>query len=508
MSSMLHTVSLSWVGASLLAATLSLLLFLRWTAAKKPGQLPTPPRLPIIGNLHQLGSLAHHSLARLSEKYGPVMLLHFGRVPTVVVSSAAGAQEALKTRDLAFSGRPLSSLSDRLFYDSQDVAFAQYGGKWRQMRRVCVLHLLSPKQVRSFRSVREEEVARLVDCIRAATGAAVNMSAMIIALTCDILCKVAFGSKYTEEGGSQIHSLMSELSAVMGMFPLRDHIPWLGWIDWLNGMDGRVKKIAMTIDSFIEKVLEEHTSKRSGNNNDEEDCSMDDLVDILISLGDKEDLDVMSLGRDSIKAIILDMFAAGTETTYVAMEWAMAELMKHPAEMKRAQEEVRRVVGPRGNLGEEAAKEMQYLKAVIKETLRLHPPFPILFPRQTVEDTQLLGYHVPQGTTLFINAWALGRDVGTWEQPEEFRPERFIGNDIDFKGQDFQLIPFGAGRRGCPGIDFAVATVEIALASLLYHFDWELPEGMRVEEMDMSESTGITVRKKSSLIIVGKTVSQ
>ena len=302
---MLQTVSLSWVGASLLAATLSLFLFLRWTAAKKPGQLPTPPRLPIIGNLHLLGSLAHHSLARLSEKYGPVMLLHFGRVPTVVVSSVAGAQEALKTRDLAFSGRPLSSLSDRLFYGSQDVAFAQYGGKWRQMRRVCVLHLLSPKQVRSFRSVREEEVARLVDCIRAASGAAVNMSAMIIALTCDILCKVAFGSKYTEEGGSQIHSLMSELSAVMGMFPLRDHIPWLGWIDWLNGMDGRVKKIAMTIDSFIEKVLEQHTSQRGGNNNDKEDSSMDDLVDILISLDDKEDLDVMSLGRDSIKAIIL-----------------------------------------------------------------------------------------------------------------------------------------------------------------------------------------------------------
>ncbi|KAJ8510405.1 hypothetical protein OPV22_000839 [Ensete ventricosum] len=380
MSSMLYTFSLSWVCASLLAATLSLLFFLRWTAAKKPGQLPTPPRLPIIGNLHQLGSLSHHSLARLSEKYGPVMLFNFGRIPTVVVSSAAGAQEALKIRDLAFSGRPLSSISDRIFYGSQDLAFAQYGDEWRQMRRVCVMHLLSPKQVRSFRSVREEEVARLVDCIRAASGAAVNMSAMIIGLTCDIVCKVAFGSKYSEEGGSQIHSLMSELSAVMGMFPMRDHIPWLGWIDWLNGMDGRVKKIAMTIDSFIEKVLEEHTSKRCDNNNDKEGSGMDYLVDILMSLGDKEDLDVISLGRDSIKAIILDMFAAGTETTYVATEWAMAELMKHPAEMKRAQEE-------------------------------------------TVEDTQLLGYHVPQGTTLFINAWALGRDVGSWEKPEEFRPE-------------------------------------------------------------------------------------
>ncbi|XP_009409655.2 cytochrome P450 71A1 [Musa acuminata AAA Group] len=487
---------------SLLALVALSSIFLLFRARpKKPSHVPSPWRLPLIGNLHQLGSLPHRSLRSLSQKHGPVMLLWFGRVPTVVVSSAAAAQEVMKTHDLAFASRPDSSLSDRLFYGSQDVGFCKYGELWRQVRRVCVLHLLSLRRVHSFRPIREEEVALLVGRIRAASSR-VNISEMIVSLTSDIICRVAFGRKHVEEegGGSGVRALFSELTTVLGSFPLRDFVPLLGWIDRLNGLDARVRKTAIKFDAFIETILEEH-ERKTHTNHARDDSSTMDFSDILLA---SEAVDGIALSRDCIKANILDMITGGIDTTYTTIEWAMAELVKHPRKMERAQEEIRKIVGSGGELREEMVEGMEYLRAAIKETLRLHPALPLLVPRESMEDARLQGYLIPKGTRVVINAWAIGRDPVSWEKPEEFWPERFVGNSIDFKGQDFQLIPFGAGRRGCPGVAFAMVTTELALANLLYHFDWQLPDGMAGEEMDMSEASGIAVHKKSSLILVAK----
>ncbi|XP_074585586.1 cytochrome P450 736A117-like [Curcuma longa] len=499
---------------------LSFVFCIRWIRSKKSPvrHPPAVPGLPVFGNLHQLGSLPHRSLRALAEKHGPVMVLRLGRVHTVVVSSPAAAQEALKTRDLAFASRPDSSLADRLFYLSQEMAFSKYGEPWRQMRRIGVLHLLSQKQVHSFRKVREEEAAALVARIRAASGP-VNLSDLIIDFTNDLICRVALGRTYADAKGrgSQLGALFGEFSEVMGLFPVRDYIPWLAWIDWLSGLDGRARKIGLELDALFEKVIAEHRRRKLTAKINADDM---DLVDILLSLGDSNDDDDaasssanISLTMDNIKGIILDMVVAGTDTTKATLEWALAELIRHPEEMAKVQEEIRRVVGPRGEeIREEALEGMERLKAVLKETLRLHPPGPLLLPRESMKTTELQGYHVPKGTRVFVNVWAIARDPTLWDKAEEFQPERFLGvgdsgddaGALDFKGSDFRYLPFGAGRRGCPGIGFATVALEVVLASLLYYFDWEMPDGMSSEEMDMDEVFGLIVQKKSSVILQGR----
>ncbi|KAL5997314.1 hypothetical protein ACLOJK_008244 [Asimina triloba] len=197
-----------------------------------------------------------------------------------------------------------------------------------------------------------------------------------------------------------------------------------------------------------------------------------------------------------------DLFVAGTDTTSATLEWTMTELARHPRFMKKVQEEVRQVAGRQGTVEEDVLPQLHYLKAVIKETFRLHPPAPLLVPRQSAEKCILDGYEIPAKTSVLINTYAMGRDPQNWDEPLKFKPERFIGSDIDIKGPDFKLVPFGGGRRGCPGYNFAMATVEIALARILYHFDWKLPEGVKADDVDLGEIFGLATRKRTPLVLV------
>lgn len=196
------------------------------------------------------------------------------------------------------------------------------------------------------------------------------------------------------------------------------------------------------------------------------------------------------------------MFSAGTDTTSDALDWTMAELIRNPSSMKTLQHEVREAAGDKGEIEEEDLANMPYLKAVMKESLRIHPPAPLLVPRESTRDTKVLGYDVATGTRVMINAWKIGRDPSVWENPEEFRPERFLDTSIDFKGFHFELLPFGAGRRGCPGIAFATAVYELALAKLVHEFDFGLPDGGRGEDLDMTEASGITIHRKFPLLVL------
>ena len=199
-----------------------------------------------------------------------------------------------------------------------------------------------------------------------------------------------------------------------------------------------------------------------------------------------------------------DIFAAGSETSSTVLVWAMSELVKNPRVMRKAQEEVRETFKGQDKLTEGDMVKLRYLHLVIKETLRLHAPVPLLVPRECREACQVMGYDVPRGTKVIVNVWAIARDNEFWHDGEEFRPERFDGSSIDFRGNDFQFTPFGAGRRICPGITLGLANAELLLASLLYHFDWELPDGANSEELDMAEATGITLRRKSTLWLKAK----
>ena len=197
------------------------------------------------------------------------------------------------------------------------------------------------------------------------------------------------------------------------------------------------------------------------------------------------------------------MFVGGTDTTSTTLEWLMAELLKTPSTMKRAREEVRRVVGKKSRIDLNDINQMNYLKCVIKETLRLHPPVPLMVPRETTNSVKLGGYDIPPKTRVYVNAWAVHRDPEVWDRPEEFLPERFIDNPIDFIGQDFELFPFGGGRRACPGSTFSVSSIEYVIANLLYWFDWRLPNAnVKGEDLDMSEAKSFVVSKKIPLHLV------
>ncbi|KAL1568298.1 unspecific monooxygenase [Salvia divinorum] len=491
-------VSLSHFLAALLSTSIFLFFLHKWLRRNSPqprGRLPpSPPKLPLLGNLHQLGSAPHRSLQSLSRLHGPLMLIHFGKVPVLIASSAEAAREIMKTHDLVFSNRPKLSIPTRLFYNNRDVAFAPYGEYWRRNRSICVLHLLSSKRVQSYRGVREEETSLMVEKIRrlGASSKPVNLNDVMSSLTNDVICRVALGKKYGL--GSDFKETFAELGVLLGIVPLWEYIPWLRWTRRLDGVDERIARVSKKIDEFLEVVIQEHrvSERREGEL---------DFVDILLDFK-RENASCTPIEDDTIKAIILNMFGAGTDTTFTVLEWAMAELIRNPEIMKTLQNEVREVAGNKDEIDEQDLEKMPYLKAVLKESLRLHSPVPLLIPRELTQDTKVLGYDVASGTRVMINVWAISRDPSLWKNPEEFRPERFLEMSIDFRGLHFELTPFGAGRRSCPGITFAVAMDELALAKLVHKFDFRLPNGAKMKELDVTESNGITIHKKCPLLVV------
>ncbi|KAF5476689.1 hypothetical protein F2P56_003403 [Juglans regia] len=474
--------------------------------SRKANLPPSPPKLPIIGNLHQLGTLPHRSFQALSKKYGPVMLLHLGHAPSLVVSSADMAREVMKTHDITFSNRPRTTAADILLYGCTDIGFASYGEYWRQVRKICVLELLSLRRVQSFQYVREEEVLLLTNRIRESClkQTSVNLSEMFFATSNNIVSRCTLGQKYEGgDGKSRFGQLARRVVVLLTAFCVRDFFPSLGWIDVLTGLIPSLKAVVREIDPFLDQVVEEHRKMRSDHDHDQPNYKKD-FVDILLQLQDQDGMLDYEFTQDNLKAILLDMFLGGSETSSTTLEWLMAELIKNPNIMERAQEDVRRVVGNKLKIDENDIHQMCYLKCVLKETLRLHPPAPLLLPRETSSSVKLGGYDIPPKTKVFVNTWAIQRDPTVWERAEEFLPERFIDNPIDFRGQDFEFLPFGGGRRGCPGLIFSVAAVEYVIANILCWFDWRMPSASvhGKDHLDMGEVYGVTVSKKVPLHLV------
>ncbi|KAL5215756.1 hypothetical protein ABZP36_007157 [Zizania latifolia] len=512
----------------LLAVLLSLLVAVvvsGWTKPSLHGRdgrrLPPSPRgsLPVLGHLTLLGALPHRALRALAAVHGPVMLLCLGCVPTVVASSATVAEEAMKTRDKAFGSRPRLRVADRLFYGFRDMVFAPTGEHWHQGRRICVNHLLNPRRVHSLRHVREQEVAAMLGRVR--VGAAVNLSNLFIIYTNAIISRATFGDRDygavgDGDGGGDLRKVFGEFEELLGTIPMGEVVPWLWWVDIVTGLERKTRRTFQEMDRLLERVIADHHQRRRGGRQTGDDGENDprDFVDVLLDVSETDAEAGIRLDTVGIKALLMDMVVAATDTSYTLLEWTMAELINHPDKMRKLQDEIRAAAGEAGHISEDHLTELNYLKAVIKETLRLHPPAPLLVPRETVEDTELLGYHVPARTRVLINVWAIGRDPVTWgERAEEFEPERFVsgsGGDqqpVEYHklGQDFGFVPFGAGRRGCPGVGFSVPSTQLALASLMYHFDWEPPVGGgRSPPLDMSEVHGLAVRMKAALVLVAK----
>ncbi|XP_026429678.1 cytochrome P450 71A1-like [Papaver somniferum] len=386
--------------------------------------------------------------------------------------------------------------------------FSSYGEYWRQVKKICVVELLSLKRIQSFKHVRVEEVDIVINkiassCSSSVTGAQViNLTEILQALANNVLTRCTLGVRFESAHGNRFPKLSSDYLDMFCAFSFGDFFLSLGWMDVVTGLHNRFKKVIQELDVFLDQSIDEHLLRHSELQEDQgrdQDSDKSDLMDILIL--SQQDYKT-NLSRNNIKAILLDMFLGGSDTSARTMEWAMAELIKNPEVMRKAQDEVRRVVGKKPKVEEHDINQMDYLKCIVKETLRLHTPIPLLTPRETAKSTQLAGYDIPAKTKVFINMWAIHRDSKVWDDAEEFLLERFMNSQIEFFGQDFEYLPFGSGRRGCPGISFGINIVEYTLANLLYCFNWELPDGEKADELDMTETFGLTASKKTPLHVV------
>ncbi|KAF8658512.1 hypothetical protein HU200_058968 [Digitaria exilis] len=460
---------------------------------------PGPWRLPVIGSLHHLvGALPHRAMRDLARRHGPLMLVHLGELPVVVASSPAAAREVMRTHDAAFASRPRTATIRELTRDGVGVAFAPHGERWRHLRKLCVAELLSGRRVKSLRRGREAEAANLVASIAAAASAspspastktkavAVNVSALLATYVTDAVVRAVVGDRIRDR--DEFLEKLDEGVKVAAGFSLADVFPSSRLAPAFSGAARRARAHHREMTKLMDCVIEEHTQRRAAGAGNEEE----DLLDVLLKIQKDGTLQI-PLDMATIRAVII--------TTATTLQWAMAELIRNPAAMRKAQAEVRRELAGRSHVEEEALPELRYLKLVLKETLRLHAAVPLLLPRESQHETRgVLGFDVPAGAMVLVNAWAIGRDADSWgADAEEFRPERFEGVDVDFRGNDFEFVPFGAGRRMCPGIALGLAVMELGLASLLFHFDWELPGGAAPEELDMDEGLGITARRKSDL---------
>ncbi|WCJ37143.1 cytochrome P450 family 71 subfamily B polypeptide 2 [Euphorbia peplus] len=461
---------------------------------RNPNSPPGPWKFPILGSLPHMmlsSDLTHQRFRALSLIYGPVMSLRLGHVQAIVISSAQAAKQIMKTHGESFAERPLVLDAQIVLYNQKDILFGSYGDHWRQMRKIWILEFLSAKRVQSSRSIREEEVSNAVTFIRSRGGSEVNLTKVIFEFTNSILIRTAVGKNCKQK--ERLLSIADAVNETATSFGVADAFPSWKLIHYICGVKSKPESLHKETDEILEEIINEHKARKH--------LEGDNLLDVLLNMHkDGNNLQV-PLTNESIKASILQMFTVGSETTSKVTEWAMAELMKNPTEMKKAQEEVRRVFGQKGEVDESRFQELKFLKLIVKETLRLHPPG-ALIPRQCRERTTIDGYEIHPKTRIIVNAWAIGRDPNTWEEPTKFNPERFQDCAVDYKGTTFELIPFGAGKRICPGMTLGIINFELFLANLLYHFDWKLVDGITPETLDMSEAVGGAVRKRVDLKLI------
>eukprot|EP00253_Pinus_taeda_P014959 PITA_14959 len=467
------------VAAFGLATLLFFFCVLQYKKRKNNRLPPGPYPWPIVGNLLQLTAPARHALKGLADKYGPILFLRLGSVPTIVVSSSEVAKQFLNTHGLVCSSRPRTTLGKFIFYNSQDVTFAEYGDHWRQMRKICVSGLLNAKRIESFKHVREEEMSFTIRSIweESESGRiAVNLSKAISDLTSNIVWRMLTRRKFSDDDLSASVQVLKDLTAEVAdvIFNVGDFIPYLDWLDLQAVRNGQDEAEPEPVKDFV-----------------------DVLLDMAAEIGKAEN----KITREKIKANLLVLYIGAVGNTSNTLEWAMSELLRHPHVMKTLKEEIESVVGQHWKVKEKDLASMKYLHCVVKETLRLYPGATLGFPHESVEAVTVGGYHIPKKSMLLFNLWAIGRDPNVWgTDSSEFKPERFMQEesvDLTRSPSDFRMLPFGAGRRGCPGVLMATLMIELALVQLLHVFDWKVVGDP--SEVDMKEAHSATLARQVPL---------
>lgn len=434
-----------------------------------------------------------------SQAYGPIISVWFGSTLNVVVSNAELAKEVLKENDQQLADRHRSRSAAKFSREGQDLIWADYGPHYVKVRKVCTLELFSPKRLEALRPIREDEVTAMVesiykDCtLPESSGQSLLVKKYLGAVAFNNITRLAFGKRFVnsegvmDEQGKEFREIVANGLKLGASLAMAEHIPWLRWLFPLD--EAAFAKHGARRDRLTRAIMEEHSLAREKSGG-----AKQHFVDALLTLKDKYDL-----SEDTIIGLLWDMITAGMDTTAISVEWAMAELIKNPRVQQKAQEELDRVVGYERVLTETDFSNVPYLHCVAKEALRLHPPTPLMLPHRSNANVKIGGYDIPKGSIVHVNVWAVARDPAAWKNPLEFWPERFMEEDVDMKGHDFRLLPFGAGRRVCPGAQLGINLVTSMLGHLLHHFNWAPPHGLSPDEIDMGENPGLVTYMRTPL---------
>ncbi|KAG5530768.1 hypothetical protein RHGRI_025667 [Rhododendron griersonianum] len=468
---------------------------------------PGPKPWPIIGNLNLVGSVPHQSFHYLSQKYGEIMQLKFGSFPIVVVSSPEMAKEILQTHDQTFASRPALAAGKYTSYNYSDMARAPIGPHWRLAKRLYLNELLSPKRIDSYEYIRVEERRALMSCLYALSGRETVIREELTRFTLTNVSRMALGEKYFSESKSDRSSLrvkLEELKEMVdewfllgGVFNIGDWIPWLSFLD-LQGYVKRMKALHKKFDRYYDHVIADHKAKREAN---KDNFVAKDMVDVVLQLADDPNLEV-KLNSDGVKGLLQDPILGGTDSSAITVEWAISELLKQPQLLRKATEELDRVIGRDRWVEEADIPNLPYIGAIVKETVA-----------RTEDKGQSDSYEGDEMHEMLYDAFGIppfvpptddtiGRDPRYWETPEKFLPERFFGKNIDVTGHHFELLPFGSGRRMCPGYRLGLMLIHSTLANLLHGFSWKLPDNVKPEDVEMEEEFGLNTHRKIPIVVV------
>ncbi|XP_022861394.1 cytochrome P450 82C4-like [Olea europaea var. sylvestris] len=502
----------------------SIFLYYVWNGGRKKdkggnlaGKAPEPKGAwPILGHLHLLGGanqLLYRTLGAMADEYGPAFNIRLGSRRAFVVSNWEVVKECFTVNDKALASRPMTVAAKHMGYNYAVFGFAPYSHFWREMRKIATFELLSNRRLEMLKHVRVSEIDMGIKELyrlwiqNGSCPFLVELNRWLEDLTLNLIVRMVAGKRYFGAGSTcddmearRCQKAISEFFHLIGIFTLSDAFPNMQWMD-LQGHEKAMKRTAKALDSILESWLEEHRQRRKSEET-EPMSNESDFIDIMLSLQKEERLSGFQHDSDtSIKSTCLALILGGSDTSAGTLTWAISLLLNNKDLLKKAQEEIDFHVGTERQVDESDIKNLLYLQAIIKETLRLYPAGPLLGPREAMEDCTIAGYNVPAGTRLIVNVWKIQRDPTVWNNPSDFKPERFLTShiDVDVKGQQFELIPFGSGRRSCPGASFALQVLHLTLARLLQAFDFATPMNQPV---DMKESPGLTIPKATPLEVL------
>ncbi|XP_027067997.1 probable (S)-N-methylcoclaurine 3'-hydroxylase isozyme 2 [Coffea arabica] len=449
---------------------------------------PGPFAWPVIGNLFDLdGKKPHIALSRLAQSYGPLISLRFGARLVVVASSPEAAREIFMTHNRDLSGRHVVQLAKILpQIDTSMIAMAaECNERWRFLRSTAHSELFSAQALESFSQIRLDKAKEMLDFLASKDGEVVKISDILLATSANIMSNAMVSQDIVSwKNIGEVRRCIRRLLE-FGIPGLADLFPAIGCLDFWT------KQKAVECTRILRETWIDIVSKRRGGRADVAFCSRD-FLDVLVE-NSFDDYQIYNL---------LTEFLISSETISTAIEWAMAELTRNQEASSKLLDELMKYEIEGTALSEKHLTQLPYLQACIKETLRLHPPTPLLVPRRASQTCEFMNYNLPKDSLVVVNAYALGRDEKSWEDPQGFKPERFLGTSLDVKGTHYELLPFGGGRRICAGYPLALKQIQLLLASLVYAFDWLHPPGMEPTNLDMSEKFGFTLARENPLLLI------